>query len=276
MFPFIYIDVYKHIQDFTIPLLFPTSDKVAQFFPSLTIKSGEFINIQPQHNLPEWKMHPPMFEQQVEKRRIINNSFHEEEINFTKIVIALKCERVWVSYFWRIFALSTLIGLTMLAMFAIDYEFIDSRLAHGVTILLTMVAFQFVVQTYLPNLGYLTLLDWYLLYMDGYVVTVIIFGCLPQLFEKWCILDDAAASILDTILSVLTVIILLLSNVAIFVKVKYYIIPIELTKLKSSQTELSKINNDDELLKKFGVINKLTSIENDRMIDYGDIDNQNE
>ena len=252
-------------------MIFPTTDKVAQFFPSLTIKSGKFINIQPQYNLPEWTMHPPMFEQQVAKRTIINNSFVEEEINYTKIVLALKCERVWVSYFWRIFALSTLIAFTLLLLFAIDYESVDSRLGHGVTILLTMVAFQFVVQSYLPNLGYLTILDWYLLLMDGYVVVIVVFSCIPQLFDKWGIVDDAG--VIDTIIFILSVVMLLAINIAIFVKIKYYIIPSELAKVKSSQSQLSAINDDPEV-SGFGVMNKFTSVEKDRMIYYGNIHDQ--
>ena len=262
-------------KDCTLPMIFPVSTEEVQFFPSLRAKDGQFITLQPQYTLAEWHIHPPMFEQQVEERHVINQSFVEASVLYTKVVVALKCERIWTSYFWRIFALSSLISLTLLALFLIDRDDIASRLSHGVTILLTMMAFQFVVQSYLPNLGYLTMLDWYLLGMDGYVVLVMMAGCISHVFEAWDIVPDyfEDGDELDKISIGLSIAILIIMQIILWIKIMVFTVPRELKKLKASQENLSELNRSVKS-EKLGISNKFSKREGESMVYYGNINTQ--
>lgn len=216
------------VQSFSIKLVFPVSTDEAHFVPL----PGTFIEVEKMHNLSEFEMKQPLFIQDIETVRDFefDQLLGNPNVNtFTTIDIKLKGVRNWRSYFFRIFVLSFLIALTLLLVFVTPAEDVADRLAHGVTILLTMVAFQFVVQTLLPQLGYLTFMDSYLLGADVYISIVIIAACVPQLFVEWEFLDDPVT--LDSIFFALSFAVLMVMSIVQCCYVKWSLIPKEQEKL---------------------------------------------
>ena len=60
-----------------------------------------------------------------------------------------------------------LLGVLSFAMFAFDTSAIGDRMSFGITMVLTIIAFQFVIASSLPKVDYLTLIDWYNLFIFG-------------------------------------------------------------------------------------------------------------
>jgi len=216
------------VQSFSIKLRFPVSTAEAHFVPL----PGTFIEVEKMHNLSEFEMKQPLFIQDTETVRDFefDQILTKENVDtFTTIDIKLKGVRNWRAYFYRIFVLSFLIALTLLLVFVTPADEVADRLAHGVTILLTMVAFQFVVQTLLPQLGYLTFMDSYLLGADVYISIVIIAACVPQLLAEWEFIDGPG--FLDSVFFALSFAALIVISIAQCLYVKFKLIPKEQEKL---------------------------------------------
>lgn len=86
--------------------------------------------------------------------------------------IFVKVKRRWSSYMWRMMFIMAIINFCTLYTFCIEVDSPGDRGGHIFTILLTAVAFQFIVQTELPKLSYLTYLDHYVLVSYGFIGTV--------------------------------------------------------------------------------------------------------
>lgn len=91
---------------------------------------------------------------------------------YSTMKICLKIQRRWASYFYRIFVILALINFASLYCFSISPDEVADRGAHIFTIFLTAVAFQFVIQSELPKLPYLTALDKYILLSYFFIGTV--------------------------------------------------------------------------------------------------------
>ena len=90
------------------------------------------------------------------------------------VTLRLKIERKYWIHFWKIGLSSILIDISSLACFAFDHSEggLDNRIAHLFTMMLTMVAFQFIVETKLPNIPYLTTLDKFMSFSMIYIFIV--------------------------------------------------------------------------------------------------------
>jgi len=77
--------------------------------------------------------------------------------------IFVKIRRKWRAYFWRVIFIMAIINFCSLYVFCIGIDEPGDRGGHIFTIMLTAVAFQFVIQSELPKLPYLTFLDYYIL-----------------------------------------------------------------------------------------------------------------
>jgi len=90
--------------------------------------------------------------------------------------LRIKIQRKWQHYFYRLAFVMAIVGFTGILAFRIDLEedFPDAC-AFLSTCLLTVVAFMFVIQSTLPAIPYLTLLDYYVYSQLIYVATQMIF-----------------------------------------------------------------------------------------------------
>merc|ERR1712129_414089 len=89
--------------------------------------------------------------------------------------MGLKIRRKWQIYVWKIVLFVGLICLSSLSVFTMDHiADLSERYSILFTLLLTQVAFQYVVAESLPSLTYLTLLDWYVVAGFVYLILTIV------------------------------------------------------------------------------------------------------
>jgi hypothetical protein len=91
---------------------------------------------------------------------------------FSRTHIRCKVQRAHMYYFWNAFFPFFLICLLTLASFLFDVDDLANRLQVSLTLLLTAVAFKFVMQSSLPQIEYLTVLDKYTLAGIGFIFAV--------------------------------------------------------------------------------------------------------
>lgn len=88
-----------------------------------------------------------------------NEDFDHQYTVFSNLELRIDVARKSFYYTSKILSIMMLVMLIGASTFFIPIEKIDSRLAQGITIFLTLVAFQFAVSADLPQLPYLTTLD---------------------------------------------------------------------------------------------------------------------
>eukprot|EP01084_Bolivina_argentea_P116678 207269_1 len=107
------------------------------------------------------------------------NNKPEEVYIYARYRIQVK--RRWKGIVYRIIVWMFMLGLLSWATFAIDYKSIGDRMGFSMTMVLTVVAFQFVISNELPKVNYLTFLDKYNLFIFGYVVLI----CFESVITGW-------------------------------------------------------------------------------------------
>ena len=79
--------------------------------------------------------------------------------------------RNWTFYFWKVAFVLSIISLTAIVALMVFDSFLDQS-AHLSTILLTEVAYLYIVSTYMPLLSYLSLMDWFVNFNIGFVFLI--------------------------------------------------------------------------------------------------------
>ena len=106
------------------------------------------------------------------------------EIYYAIAKMRIKMSRKWRIHFWKTGFSSFFITLSSLICFAFDHlEHLDARISHIFTMLLTMVAFQFIVQQKLPAVSYLTRMDEYMLFAIAFLFLVACFVSINGIFQ---------------------------------------------------------------------------------------------
>ena len=109
------------------------------------------------------------------------------------------------------------LGMMTCATFAIDpVDDSSGRLGYSVTMSLTVVAFQFIVHSYIPEVDYLTILDKYNLFIFGFVLAITvqtaIFGVAK--FEDE-IIDHVFACIMSGFFILGNIVFIVMANLAL-------------------------------------------------------------
>ena len=129
----------------------------------------------------EYEFHEPLME--------YDKVQWDEDADGNKIYYAIatmriKMSRKWMIHIWKIGFSSFFITLSSLICFAFDHlEHLDARISHVFTMLLTMVAFQFIVQQKLPAISYLTRMDEYMLFAMFFLFLVACFVSINGIFQ---------------------------------------------------------------------------------------------
>lgn len=132
--------------------------------------SGEYAAIS------EWKMHAPKLEMVTKRTGPV--------VEHSMINLSLKLERASRAYFGRLALF--LVLLTSMSLVSLSIDAVESgpdRMTFLVTLLLTAIAFQFVIEPDLPKLGYLTLMDKYILQTLLFIFGVIIETAVAMRYE---------------------------------------------------------------------------------------------
>jgi hypothetical protein len=164
----------------------PENNKVLNIIPRKT----DFLTVvEEKALLAQWSVRPPMFSmEKVANMGGISYDLQPITRQVCKLTLDLKVERKIGFYMSKVCSLLVLIEICACMVFVIPAEDIADRLGFASTMLLTAVAFQFVVVEYLPALDYLTLLDYYFLYVNAHVGSTLIQSCAA--FSYFTINDD--------------------------------------------------------------------------------------
>eukprot|EP01083_Nonionella_stella_P022806 63050_1 len=100
----------------------------------------------------------------------LNNSWVQQDITLPKcneswVNYKIQVKRRWKGIMLRVCLWMALLGLLSFCIFAHPREAVSDRMAFGITMILTLVAFQFVITSSLPRVNYLTLIDEYNLFI---------------------------------------------------------------------------------------------------------------
>jgi len=97
--------------------------------------------------------------------------------------LRMKFARKWKIYFWRIGIFSLILSLCCLLVFTLDKEDVSDRYETLLTLMLAAVAFQYIINSELPKLPYLTLMDVYELFCFSFVFLVLVLVSVSGYFE---------------------------------------------------------------------------------------------
>eukprot|EP00494_Astrolonche_serrata_P028513 UN28780 len=118
--------------------------------------------------LAEWVMYPP----------------ESDRKGTSKTSIRLQAARQPQFYLTNVVGMMFVVSLLCVASFGIDAEDIADRLSVTLTMMLTAVAFKFIVGDQLPKVPYSTYLDSYLQYTMGFMFSLSVYFCVaPHIFE---------------------------------------------------------------------------------------------
>eukprot|EP01084_Bolivina_argentea_P143503 251964_1 len=121
----------------------------------------------------------------------LDTHFYESWVNFK-----IQVKRKWEGILKRVCIWMFLLGILSFCIFSHSYDETGDRLAFGITMVLTIVAFQFVITSSLPQVNYLTLIDYYNLFIFGTNVLFMVESALinvaifdhetAQIVDSWC------------------------------------------------------------------------------------------
>eukprot|EP01083_Nonionella_stella_P108189 314368_1 len=145
-----------------------TTGVKAIFLPEL--RKPQFGSIDPRYSvIDEWDLETAVLEFGDADSRASRAS-----TTYAMIVLRLKVKRRWKVFVISIWFLMACITTLALTAFSLGPEDLGSRLNLLITLILTAVAFSYVVFDALPNVPYLTFMDKYILSSYGFLVALMI------------------------------------------------------------------------------------------------------
>eukprot|EP01083_Nonionella_stella_P108190 314369_1 len=104
--------------------------------------------------------------------------------SYPSIILRLKMKRRWEVFMWNIVLLVLCIECLAITAFALDLnEEASDRLGLSITLVLTAVAFLHIVKSGLPNVPYLTFLDFYVLSSYVFLMSIMMETAILSSFE---------------------------------------------------------------------------------------------
>ena len=117
----------------------------------------------------EWTFHPTMYE-----FGFTDPSLSKRGNSFPLYINRIKIERRYQFYFQRIALLLCLLSISALSSFTVDVDNKEDRLGIDFTLLLTVVAYQVVINECLPVLPFFTVIDVYVIMVIVFILMIII------------------------------------------------------------------------------------------------------
>mmetsp|Transcript_39528 Transcript_39528/g.63241 ORF Transcript_39528/g.63241 Transcript_39528/m.63241 type:complete len:600 (+) Transcript_39528:41-1840(+) len=149
-------------QDLSVVMRENTRDINISFLPEMRKKG--FGSIDPRYSvIDEWDLESARIEFGA-----TNAGSSRSSTTYPMIILRLKMKRRWQVFMWKIVVLMLCIEALAITCFALDpVDEASDRLGLSITLVLTAVAFLHVVKSGLPNVPYLTFLDYYV--YSGYL-----------------------------------------------------------------------------------------------------------
>mmetsp|Transcript_22890 Transcript_22890/g.36751 ORF Transcript_22890/g.36751 Transcript_22890/m.36751 type:complete len:449 (+) Transcript_22890:30-1376(+) len=193
--------------------------------------------------LGEYKVHTPILEYDLLKTFVTQSSLN----------VRMKVERKYENYIWKIYLTAFITTASTLFCWSMDpVDDLSDRLGFVVTLLLTAVAFQFVVSTELPKLPYLTLLDEYIVLSFVFLFLVMIMiGVAPLAGDSATYdgEDDHPIAVADRVCLAIAVVVLVGYHVVVVVRIlmkrRAEIQKVDLDKWSLEEWEKKNVDPDD-------------------------------
>ena len=152
-------------------------------------------------------------------------SLQKKAVEFPRLVVSLRARRVYRPTVMNIYLILGLITLSSLGAFAVEVESGGDRLAHASTILLSTIAFLYVIESSLPKLSYMTITDYFVFCSSIYVLAITIEVAVVSYLETHWNLD--VTTMHDNWLLLANFLVWLVYNMAFLLVVVFKIMPVE-------------------------------------------------
>jgi len=140
--------------------------KMVNFVPS-RMHNGQFFTIEETYSaLAEWDIVALMVDEElIHWKDVFKQYIGENELVSERIVFRAQVRRRSKAVMTRIIFWMFLLGLLSVAVYSIAPDDVADRLGFIITMILAIVAFQFVISSTIPQVTYLTLIDKYNLFV---------------------------------------------------------------------------------------------------------------
>lgn len=170
-FPFDY-------QNLTIKIMSDWPRKVTEFCKDMSqkdsVRTDTFTGEQ------EWELQKHVSAHQVEEEKMTSGAVNSYPLY--NVVVNVKRKASY--YMWNVALIMFLITPLAFTSYAVSADAPEDRLSVTLTLLLTAVAFKFVVSQSLPNTSYQTLLDYYVLWCMMFLCLVVVQNAVASLFSS--------------------------------------------------------------------------------------------
>jgi len=92
--------------------------------------------------------------------------------SYQKVTCKVQVRRKWKGVIYRLISWLLILGIMSWSTFSVHPSDIGDRLSYAITMALTIVAFQFIISSQLPQVNYMTMLDRYNLFIFVFVMLV--------------------------------------------------------------------------------------------------------
>ena len=171
-------------QDLSIVLRNLSEIQSVSFVPPLITDYNTGGIVLAMSQLDTYIVHNPRVEYDVMKYEYDVGEQHFVS-KFSKMTFRIKLERKFKIFGFKIGIFVFVTAISSLIVFTMDGESIPDRYGTLLTLLLTMVAFQFVLESMLPSLPYLTFLDYYIVASFIFLAIMILQTAIFSAMVRW-------------------------------------------------------------------------------------------
>ncbi|ELU17487.1 hypothetical protein CAPTEDRAFT_215265 [Capitella teleta] len=166
------------VQDLTVTITSERPDTEIDIIPDENEMSG--INVQTFVDQQEWRLHEHI---EVSKK-VMTQEYSSSNRCHPALSVTCRAARRPGYFYWNVFLVMFFISALSFATFAVSPELPQNRLQLSFTLLLTSVAFKFVINQSLPKISYLTYMDKYVLLSLVILCTVCVWHAIVTLFAR--------------------------------------------------------------------------------------------
>ena len=129
--------------------------------------------------------------------------------------------RSWTFYFWRVIVILGIISLISNVVFIFGADTTTDKFGFLSTTLLTAIAYMFVIESHLPTLNYLTLLDYYILFVVMFIFVIAVQIVVIQIYAIHN--DQYDTDDIDLLMFIInTILWLVIHLIFLIVSIKFY------------------------------------------------------
>mmetsp|Transcript_4439 Transcript_4439/g.9272 ORF Transcript_4439/g.9272 Transcript_4439/m.9272 type:complete len:639 (+) Transcript_4439:42-1958(+) len=157
-------------QEFPITMIWPKPDMVLH--PAMT---REFLKFNvAKMALGEWDFSAPMIEIASKKEKIVTEDLRMRSVDYPLLTVSLRAMRVYKTTVINIYIILSLITFAGIGAFCLEVDEGGDRMNHASTVLLSTIAFLYIIESSLPKLTYMTITDYFVFTGTVFVLLITI------------------------------------------------------------------------------------------------------